>query len=150
MKMHAHPPMLAFAAVSQYTGVALVLLMLVAGDQHGARALELPWHEFAMLLIFAVVGIGLGHTLYFHSIQRLGLAVSAGVTQLQPVTVSIGAIVLFPSETLTPGQWCAGALAIAGAVVMLVAQHRIAQRASLPLAPVEEQEAIASEAGRGA
>ncbi|MEK6702510.1 MAG: DMT family transporter [Planctomycetota bacterium] len=138
--MHGMPPMLAFAAVSQYTGIALVLLMLFLGRDMGRHAVELPGgvfgREFGMLLIFAVVGIGLGHTLYFHSIQRLGLAVSAGVTQLQPITVSIGAMLVFPDNPkahLSGSQWATGVLAIAGAVVMLYTQHRIASRTAKPV-----------------
>jgi drug/metabolite transporter (DMT)-like permease len=142
--MHGMPPMLAFAAVSQYTGLALVALMFVLGDRgvdasglmdpvRGMNALRLPGGllglEFAMLLIFAVVGIGLGHTLYFHSIQRLGLAVSAGVVQLQPVTVSLGAMLVFPGKSeqhLSGWQWVTGVVALVGACVILYAQHRLA------------------------
>lgn len=138
--MHGMPPMLAFAAVSQYTGFVLVALMLLFGRDLGRHAVELPGglmgREFVMLLVFAVVGIGLGHTLYFHSIQRLGLAVSAGVTQLQPITVSIGAMLVFPDNSkahLSGAQWVTGVLAIAGAVVMLYTQHRIASRTTKPI-----------------
>ncbi len=138
--MHGMPPMLAFAAVSQYTGFVLVALMLFFGRDLGRHAVELPGgtmgREFVMLLIFAVVGIGLGHTLYFHSIQRLGLAVSAGVTQLQPITVSIGAIFVFPDKPdahLTGPQWATGVLAITGAVVMLYTQHRLARATVKPI-----------------
>jgi drug/metabolite transporter (DMT)-like permease len=149
--MHGMPPLLAFAAVSQYTGLALVTLMLVLGNRghdaagvpdaiRGLNALRLPGGlfgvEFAMLLIFAVVGIGLGHTLYFHSIQRLGLAVSAGVVQLQPVTVSLGAIFVFPSDTkqhLSGPQWITGLVALTGACIMLYTQHRLASANAKPI-----------------
>ncbi|QOJ00401.1 MAG: hypothetical protein HRU70_07830 [Phycisphaeraceae bacterium] len=151
--MHGMPPMLAFAAVSQYTGLALVVLMLFFGTRgvgpdgapdvvRGLNALRLPGGalgaEFGMLLLFAVVGIGLGHTLYYHSINRLGLAVSAGVVQLQPVTVSLGAILIFPNnpeQHLSGFQWLTGLLAIAGAGVMLFTQHRLA---SADRAPIDE------------
>jgi|GEM_PF-234806 len=149
--MHGMPPMLAFAAVSQYTGLALVALMFVFGEIgvdasgvkdpiRGLNALRLPGGvfgaEFAMLLVFAVVGIGLGHTLYFHSIQRLGLAVSAGVVQLQPITVSLGAILIFPGrpdQHLSGAQWATGILALAGAGVMLYTQHRMAAQSRKPI-----------------
>lgn len=141
--MHGMPPMLAFAAVSQYTGLALVVLMFIYGDRgvgadgtadavRGLNALRLEGGvfgvEFLMLLVFAVVGIGLGHTLYFNSIQRLGLAVSSGVVQLQPVTVSLGAILVFPNKPeqhLSGWQWMTGMVALIGAGTMLVAQHRL-------------------------
>ncbi len=166
--MHGMPPMLAFAAVSQYTGLALVALMLILGDRgispegipdaiRGLNALRLPGGvlglEFAMLLFFAVVGIGLGHTLYFHSIQRLGVAVSAGVVQLQPVTVSLGAMVVFPNspdQHLSGWQWITGLVALVGACVMLYTQHRLASATAAPIdefddLPVDEGVAIVAQ-----
>lgn len=128
--MQGFHPFTAFAAVSQYTAAAIVALMLLLGDDHGLTAWRLPPWEFTMLMLSAIIGIGLGHTLYFASISRLGLAVSAGVIQLQPITVSIGSMFLF-DELLTRGQWAGGIVAIAGAVIMLVAQHRLAKAARI-------------------
>lgn len=148
--MHGLPPFLAFAAVSQYTGVILVALMFIFGDRGvsasglvdplpGLSPLRLPGGvlglEFALLLIFAIVGIGLGHTLYFNAIQRLGLAVASGVVQLQPVTVSLGAMLVFPndpSQHLSGWQWVTGIVALTGACVMLYTQHRLAQADKKP------------------
>lgn len=144
--MHGMSPMLSFAMVSQYSGLGLFVLMLFFGDRgvdaagvpdaiRGLNALRLPGGvgglEFAMLLFFAIIGIGLGHTLYFNSIQKLGLAVSAGVIQLQPVTVSLGALLVFPddpSQHLSGKQWITGGIALTGACIMLYAQHRLASR----------------------
>jgi drug/metabolite transporter (DMT)-like permease len=117
-------PLLAFAAVSQYTAVALVVVMLVVGKDHGAGALQLPGWKFGLLVLSSVIGIGMGHTFYFLAIQRLGLAVANGVVQLQPVTVSIASLFLF-DERLTGGQWAAGLMAVAGAGVILWAQTRL-------------------------
>jgi len=124
---HPFTAFAAFAAVSQYSAAAIVVLMLILGDRHGATALDMPGKEFFYLLLSAVIGIGLGHTLYFASITRLGLAVAAGVVQLQPITVSIGSYFLF-GERLTFAQWIGGSIAIGGAVLMLVAQHRLKGR----------------------
>ena len=123
--MHGMPPLVAFAAVSQYTGLALVLLMLPLGDRAGLSVFDLSPTRLMLLALSALIGIGLGHTLYFASIARLGLAVSAGVVQLQPITVSICSYFLF-DERLTPGQWSGGLIAIAGAAIMLIAQARLA------------------------
>jgi len=127
--MYGMRPLDAFAAVSQYTAVAIVAFMLIWGEDMGAGALALdPW-QMVLLVISAVVGIGLGHTLYFISIGTLGLAVSAGVVQLQPITVSIASVFMF-HERFTPQQWGTGLVAIAGAAVMLVAQHRMQKQAA--------------------
>ncbi len=122
----ALPPLAAFAAVSQYTAVSLFVLMLIFAKhdgQHdfGMQVFKLDAAQINLLALSAVIGIGLGHTLYFASIARLGLAVSAGVVQLQPVIVSILSISLF-NEAFTAGQWACGILAIAGAVYMLATQ----------------------------
>jgi drug/metabolite transporter (DMT)-like permease len=135
-------PIIAFAAVSQYTGAVLVLLMLALGRSistglwdAGLSALDLSGWKLGMLALSSLVGIGLGHTFYFFSIARLGLAVSASVVQLQPVTVSIASLIIF-GEILTRGQWACGVLAIVGAGVILYAQSRTRPALGAP-APVQ-------------
>lgn len=138
-------PLLAFAAVSQYTAAALVGLMLIFGDRHGLAALDLlqvpegatgwlawPGARFALLLLSAVIGIGLGHTFYFVAIQRLGLAVANAVVQIQPITVSICSMFIF-GELLSRWQWMFGLVAVAGAGVILHAQWRADRRRKLAL-----------------
>lgn len=125
--MHGIPALTAFSAVSQYTGAALFAAMLFVSDDHGLSMLKLETPIMLQLALSAIIGIGIGHTLYYASIQRLGLAVSSGVVQLQPVTVSIGAMLLF-KEVLIPMQWITGSAAICGAVLMLGAQQVVARR----------------------
>ncbi len=129
-------PLTAFAAVNQITGVALVALMLALGRDVGTgawnaglSALSLGPGKFWLLVLSAVVGIGLGHTFYFLSIKRLGLAVSTAVVQMQPVTVSLASWAIF-TERMTPAQWATGMTALAGAGVVLYAQHRLTSRAA--------------------
>jgi drug/metabolite transporter (DMT)-like permease len=125
-------PIKAFAVVSQYTAAVLVVGMLIFGEKAGAGAFDhLSGHKWLLLVLSSVIGIGLGHTFYFFSIARLGLVISAGVVQLQPITVSIASIMIFDEE-LTRRQWLTGLIAVAGAVCMLIVQHRIARR---PLRP---------------
>lgn len=131
-------PFIAFSVVSQYTALGLVALMLVfardpathAAD-YGAHAMNLSPRIFARLVLSSIIGIGIGHTLYYFSISRLGLAVSAGVVQLQPVTVSIASMFLF-GEVLSAGQWACGLCAIAGAGLILWTQQRMGHRRGLP------------------
>lgn len=134
-QMHGMNPIVAFAAVSQYTSLVLVALMLLLGKQSGWAVFELSGTNLWYLALSAVVGIGLGHTFYFFSIARLGLAVSAGVVQLQPITVSVASAILF-HEVLTSGQWVTGIIAISGAALMLMTQHLAAKKAKL--APIDE------------
>lgn len=150
------PPFTAFAAVSQYTGAALVLAMFMFGDKTGmlmpavqalkesgsvvpqkwllggASVFELSGVQIFLLLLSAFIGIGFGHTCYYYAIQRLGLAVATGVVQLQPVTVSLFSMVLF-HEKISALQWITGSAAIGGAVLMLWAQHKVASQTKAAL-----------------
>jgi drug/metabolite transporter (DMT)-like permease len=126
-------PLLAFAVISQYTAAALLPLMLLFGDQAGAVVLGMPRMQVGLLLLSSLVGIGLGHTFYYYSIARLGVAVSAGVIQLQPIIVAAASMVLF-DEPFTSAQWIAGGVAVVGAGTILWVQHRMNRRAG----PVKE------------
>lgn len=114
----------AFAAISQYTALAMVVLMLAMGENGGAGALALQTGQFLLLLLSAVIGIALGHVFYYMSINRLGVAVSSGVIQLQPFLVAAGSFFLF-GERLTLWQWLSGMVAIAGAATILGVQHHL-------------------------
>ncbi|TVQ54063.1 MAG: DMT family transporter [Phycisphaerales bacterium] len=129
--MHRFNSVIAFAAISQYTALAMIVLMLVLGEQGGLTVLEMPGKQIMWLLISAVIGIALGHVFYYLSIARLGVAVSAGVLQLQPFGVAVGSYILF-AEVLTVGQWVSGCVAVAGAIVMLGIQRLVMKKRTDP------------------
>lgn len=118
-------PLVAFAAVNQVTGAGLFALMLAFAPNFGNDVFRLDGRTMWMVALSAVIGIGLGHTFYFLSVGRLGLATSTAVVQLQPITVSVAQMFIF-GESLTPGQWATGLAAVAGAGVVLHTQHRVA------------------------
>ena len=122
--MHGVNPLIAFAAISQYTAVGLLVPMLLVGHESGLGALQLSARGFGLLLLSSLIGIGLGHTFYYVSIARLGVAVSSGVIQLQPFIVAASSYFLF-GERLTPFQWASGVLAVLGAGVILLVQQRL-------------------------
>ncbi len=127
----------AFAMISQYTAAAMVVLMVLFGRRSGVEVIELPRSEFALLLLSAVIGIALGHVLYYMSIARLGVAVSAGVLQLHPFVVAIASFFLF-AEVLNTAQWISGSVAISGALLMLTAQRRLARAKRLEVEEHDE------------
>lgn len=117
---------LSFAVISQYTAVAMIALMIWLGRARGLMPLlHMTGVEFVLLFISALVGIALGHVFYYASIARLGVAVAAGVTLLAPFVTAIASIVLY-RERLTAGQWMGGVVSMVGAVMILVAQRRMA------------------------
>lgn len=125
--MHGTRSTVAFAAISQYTALAMVAFMLVLGERHGATAAEMPGAQFGLLLLSSIIGIALGHVFYYAAIARLGVAISSGVVQLQPIFVTAASVQLF-GETMTAPQLVCGSIAICGAAVMLSVQHTLARR----------------------
>lgn len=117
----------AFAAISQYTAGAMLVLMFILGENAGAAALEMAPDQLFWLLASAVIGIALGHVFYYLSMARLGVAVSAGVLQLQPFFVGIASYLVF-DERLTGAQWISGTIAVCGAGLMLAVQRVISRR----------------------
>jgi drug/metabolite transporter (DMT)-like permease len=117
----------AFAAISQLTAAVMVILMLFLGERFGASAWDLDREQFVWLLMSALIGIALGHVFYYMSIARLGVAVSAGVLQLQPFLVAIASYLMF-GEVLRVGQWLSGGVAVGGALLMLAIQLRVSQQ----------------------
>jgi len=130
--MHGMHPVLAFSAISQYTAAGMIALMLVLGTRSGLTALDLSGGQFALLLFSAVIGIALGHVFYYTSIARLGVAVSSGVIQLQPFVVTAASAAIF-GERLTGAQLVSGVVAVGGAALILLTQHRL-NRAGRPSA----------------
>jgi drug/metabolite transporter (DMT)-like permease len=128
--MHAIHPVTAFAAISGYTAAGLVAAMIPLGDGHGWQVWSLTGGQWATLVASAFIGIAFAHALYYAGILRLGLALSSGIILLQPVLTSVASYFLF-DEVLSPGQWLCGLVALAGAGVLLAAQHR-ASKADQP------------------
>lgn len=143
--MHGVNSILAFAAICQYTAIVMVGLMVAFGIRRGAVALDMPSNQIMWLLISALIGIAIGHVFYYFSIARLGVAVTAGVLQLQPFLVAIASMALF-KEVLNGWQWLGGTIAVCGALLMLGVQWRLSQRA-IPGAVIEEPVAIAEGEG---
>lgn len=127
---HIHP-IHAFGAISQYTAVGLLLIMISLGESHGMKVLQFSPGNFGMLFASAMVGIAITHVTYYAAITRLGVSLAAGVILLQPFLCSAASYFLF-DERLTTGQWLSGAAALLGAGVMLNTQRRIQTRHNNP------------------
>ncbi len=140
--MHGVNSIHAFAAICQYTAIVMVGLMLILGDRAGTTVLNLEGNQIVLLLLSALIGIAIGHVFYYFSIARLGVAVTAGVLQLQPFLVAVGSMALF-NEMLTGWQWTGGTIAVCGALLMLGVQWRLSKRTPQLTPVIEEPVAIA-------
>ena len=121
--MHGVNPLLAFAAISQYTAAIMRSLMFLLAEDFGAGALALSPKVFSLFLLSAVIGIAIGHVVYYIAISRLGVAVASGVVQTQPVWVALISWAFLDQPGLSAKQWIGGAVAIVGAIVLLWVQH---------------------------
>lgn len=126
--MYGYHPVYAFGVIALYTGSALVACMLIWGVDHGAAVFTLESRELWQLGLSAFLGISLGHVLYYTAIDRLGVATTSSVLQLQPFIVSVASIPLF-GLALGALQWGGGVFALVGAGLVLGAQ-RAAERAA--------------------
>jgi len=118
-----YPPIVAFGVICQFTAIGAIITGFIAGPQKMAAALDFsPWQWF-ILVASAFIGIAISHVTYYASIKRLGVSVSMGIIQLQPVITAIGSAFLF-NERLLPVQWLAGLVGVIGAMFMLRAGRR--------------------------
>lgn len=125
--MYGYHPVYAFGVIAMYTAAGLLAGMLAFGHERGMDVLQLDSRELWDLGLSAFLGIALGHVLYYTSIDRLGVATTAGVLQLQPFMVDIASAALF-GEVLHALQWTGGIVAVVGAAFIMAAQ-KAAERA---------------------
>ncbi len=122
---------LAFAAISQYTAVAMIIMMVTLSSSRGMTVPSLSGGLLFILFISTYTGIAGSHVLYYIAIQRIGVAVSTAVLQLQPLGVGIIAYFAL-GEVLTIPQWACGFVAIAGAAMCIWVQHKMRERPGTP------------------
>lgn len=125
--MQGVPSPLAFAAIAQYTAIAMVGLMFVMSPDHGAGPLSAEGSVVAVLLISTFTGIAGTHVFYYMSINRIGVAVTTAVLQLQPFGVGVISYFVL-GEKLSLPQWACGVGAMAGAGLALWVQHSMRRR----------------------
>ena len=120
--MHGIRPMVSFAAISLYTAVAMVSLMIVLGESSGTVVFGMSGFTWMMLVLSALIGIALGHVFYYSAIARLGVAISAAVVQLAPFICGIASVFIF-DEVLTRWQWICGVLMLFGASALIYSER---------------------------
>ncbi len=138
--MHEYPAVLAFGIICQYTAVCVVAMMLVLGKDHGAVVLTFNGFNWFVLVASSMIGIALSHVAYYAAIQRLGVSVSMGIIQLQPVLTAT-ASVLLGWEHLAPLQWVSGVVGVGGAVLVLMAGKKLGGAKGEPPGPRREHDA---------
>lgn len=127
--VNQYSPVISFGVICQYTAVGALATMctapLFASWMPAAMQPDplLPVRSFGagawgLLIASAFIGIAISHVSYYESMRRLGVSVSVGIIQLQPIFAAIGSFWLF-DEKLSGLQWASGIVGIVGAVLML-------------------------------
>ncbi|HVP13471.1 MAG TPA: DMT family transporter [Phycisphaerae bacterium] len=140
--MRGIPAMTSFAAISLYTAVGLVGMMVIESPTKGMCVFEMSFFNWFLLVSSALIGIALGHVFYYAAIARLGVAIASGIIQLAPFLCAAGSMALF-GEKLTAEQWGSGLVMLLGAFVLLKAEQRRRQgwEASRTAGPIELEDA---------
>ncbi|MCG8408582.1 MAG: DMT family transporter [Phycisphaerales bacterium] len=140
--MRGVPSVLSFAAISNYTALVMVGLMLCYSETQGGAVFDLSPMNLTFLVLSAFLGIAIGHIAYYASIARLGVAVASAVVQLAPFIGGAASVFVF-GEILTLGQWGSGLIMLVGSALLLCAERRRPRDADVvqPAFPVELEDA---------
>ncbi len=125
--MQGIDPWISFPVICIYTSIGLFIMMWMFGEP--ARLLDLSSGRLTVLAISAVIGIALGHTFYYYSLEHIGVSICAGVSLVTPFLTAIGSYFIF-QEVLSFGQWVSGTLIFFGAMCLLSAQRHLGKRHS--------------------
>jgi drug/metabolite transporter (DMT)-like permease len=116
-------PIIAFGVICQFTALGVLALGLTLGTSMSRPAVAFDTFQLTMLVLSAFIGIAISHVTYYAALREMGVSVSVGIIQLQPVITAIGSLWLF-NELLAPAQWVSGIVGICGALLMLSVNAR--------------------------
>jgi drug/metabolite transporter (DMT)-like permease len=108
-----------FSVISIYTVAAMFILTLFAGQPH--KCLEMPVSGWAATVVSGIVGIALGHVLYYISIRRLGAMIPSLVQLAKPFVVVAISYLVF-GESFSALQWVFGIILVAGSALAIMAK----------------------------
>jgi drug/metabolite transporter (DMT)-like permease len=134
--MARYPARQSFGAISIYTSVALVLLMLWRG-RVGALA-SIGAGLWINLMVSALIGIAFGHVLYYRGIHRLGPVVASGIMLVTPFVTHLFAAV-FLGERLSGVEWTGGLVVVVGGGLLVAARGQIEAGPAQPPPDLDDQ-----------
>jgi drug/metabolite transporter (DMT)-like permease len=100
-----------FALSAVFTIVTPLFLLTDVVVSGGLRFPQAPAGDWAVLVLSGLIGVGLGHSLYYSAVPVVGVTVSSGLGLLVPLLAGVLSIVLFGERF--------GALRLAGAALVL-------------------------------
>ena len=117
-----YPAHLAYGLVSILTGSALLALMFGIGEWRTLFALNMM--QIFWLLLSALIGLTLGHVLYYRAIRVMGPIAAESGLLLIPFQTAVLAFFLL-GERMAGGQWAAGLFLVVGCAVILRARFQM-------------------------
>jgi drug/metabolite transporter (DMT)-like permease len=112
-----------FALSSVLTIVAVLFFFTYLVFYRGLPVPSAPTGIWVFLVLSGLIGLGIGHSLYYRSVGILGLALSSSLALLIPLLVGVASFFLF-GERLTWIQLVGGASLLAGCYLVTRARFR--------------------------
>jgi drug/metabolite transporter (DMT)-like permease len=112
-----------FALSSVFTMVTVLFFLTYLIAYRGLPVPNAPAAIWALLVFSGLVGLGIGHSLYYRSLGILGLALSSSLALLIPLLVGVASFFLF-SERLTWIQLVGGVSLLGGCYLVIRARFR--------------------------
>lgn len=108
-----------FSVISIYAFLTLLVGILFKGQP--SQCLVMPFWGWFSVIISGILGIAVGHVLYYISIRRLSAATSSLTQLAQPFIISALSFFLF-DEKLSVLQWVFGIVLVAGSALAIIAE----------------------------
>ena len=111
-----------FAVIAVYTTVELVVLAALFGDP--MQSLRMPLRGWLVVAGSSILGIALGHVLYYVAIRKMGATITALFLLVTPLGVYAVSSQMF-GESLELRQWIFGLVLLTGAALVLWSQRSL-------------------------
>ena len=112
-----------FALSSVFTIVTILFLVTYLVAYGGFPIPQAPPVIWAFLVVSGLIGLGIGHSLYYRAIAALGIALSSSLALLIPLLVGMASFFLF-RERLTWVQLVGGSGLLSGCYLVIRARFR--------------------------
>jgi drug/metabolite transporter (DMT)-like permease len=112
-----------FALSSVFSVVTILFLVTYLVAYGGFPVPQAPPVIWAFLVVSGLIGLGIGHSLYYRAIAVLGIALSSSLALLIPLLVGVASFFLF-RERLTWVQLVGGSGLLSGCYLVIRARFR--------------------------
>ncbi len=109
-------PVPALAVTTAWTTLLVLAVTVVFGDL--GHVADVSWKIVLVLVVSGVGCIGVGQTLYYVSIGRIGVAMSQTVTRVTPFMTGFFSFALL-GERMGAFQWVCGAVLVVGVLYLI-------------------------------